>query len=134
MLQDLVAKFIDRDVMPLEKAVLAREMSGQKSALTADEEAPLLAKCRELGLWGLDVPEEFGGANLPTVALIGVYEEQGCTCVPFTLPARQPKPAYADGRSRTRSSAVDTWNHTHEETPTPPTQSPSLAPAATPPA
>ena len=39
MLQDLVAKFIDRDVMPLEKAVLAREMSGQKSALTAEEEA-----------------------------------------------------------------------------------------------
>ena len=67
MLQDLVAKFIDRDVMPLEKAVLAREMSGQKSALTADEEATLLGKCRELGLWGLDVPEEFGGANLPTV-------------------------------------------------------------------
>ena len=36
MLQDLVAKFIDRDVMPLEKAVLAREMSGQKSALSAE--------------------------------------------------------------------------------------------------
>jgi len=31
MLQDLVAKFIDRDVMPLEKAELARETSGQKS-------------------------------------------------------------------------------------------------------
>ena len=83
MLQDLVAKFIDREVMPLEKAVLAREMSGQKSALTQDEEATLLGKCRELGLWGLDVPEEFGGANLPTIALIGVYEEQGRTCVPF---------------------------------------------------
>ena len=90
MLQDLVAKFIDRDVMPLEKAVLAREMSGQKSALTAEEEATLLAKCRELGLWGLDVPEEFGGANLPTVALIGVYEEQGRTCVPFTFPPDSP--------------------------------------------
>jgi len=57
MLQDLVAKFVDRELMPLEKAVLAREMSGQKSALAADEEASLLAKCRELGLWGLDVPE-----------------------------------------------------------------------------
>jgi hypothetical protein len=34
MLQDLVAKFIDRDVIPLEKAVLAREMSGQKSSLS----------------------------------------------------------------------------------------------------
>ena len=90
MLQDLVAKFIDRDVMPLEKAVLAREMSGQKSALSAEEEATLLGKCRELGLWGLDVPEEFGGANLPTVALIGVYEEQGRTCVPFTFPPDSP--------------------------------------------
>ena len=65
MLQDLVAKFVDRDLMPLEKAVLAREMSGQKSALSEEEEQTLLAKCRELGLWGLDVPEEFGGANLP---------------------------------------------------------------------
>src|SRR6476619_5457472 len=90
MLQDLVAKFIDRDVMTLEKAVLAREMSGQKSALTAEEEETLLGKCRELGLWGLDVPEEFGGANLPTIALIGVYEEQGRTCVPFTFPPDSP--------------------------------------------
>jgi acyl-CoA dehydrogenase len=90
MLQELVAKFIDRDVMPLEKAVLAREMSGQKSSLTAKEEENLLGKCRELGLWGLDVPEEFGGANLPTVALIGVYEEQGRTCVPFTFPPDSP--------------------------------------------
>ena len=90
MLQDLVAKFIDRDVIPLEKAVLAREMSGQKSSLSAEEEATLLGKCRELGLWGLDVPEEFGGANLPTVALIGVYEEQGRTCVPFTFPPDSP--------------------------------------------
>jgi acyl-CoA dehydrogenase len=37
MLQELVAKFVDRDLMPLEKAVLAREMAGQKSSLTHDE-------------------------------------------------------------------------------------------------
>jgi acyl-CoA dehydrogenase len=90
MLQDLVAKFVDRELIPLEKAVLAREMSGQKSALTAEEETALLDKCRELGLWGLDVPEEFGGANLPTTTLIGVYEEQGRTCVPFTFPPDSP--------------------------------------------
>ena len=52
MLQDLVAKFVDRDLIPLEKAVLAREMSGQKSALSEDEEQALLEKCRELGLVG----------------------------------------------------------------------------------
>jgi acyl-CoA dehydrogenase len=90
MLQELVAKFVDRELIPLEKAVLAREMSGQKSALTAEEESHLLDKCRELGLWGLDVPEEFGGANLPTTTLIGIYEEQGRTCVPFTFPPDSP--------------------------------------------
>ncbi len=90
MLQELVAKFVDRELIPLEKAVLARETAGQKSALSDTEEQALLTKCRELGLWGLDVPEEFGGANLPTVALIGVYEEQGRTCVPFTFPPDSP--------------------------------------------
>jgi hypothetical protein len=49
MLQDLVAKFIDRDVMPLEKAVLAREMSGQKSALNAEEEERCSASAASLG-------------------------------------------------------------------------------------
>ncbi len=56
MLKDLVAKFIDRDVIPLEKGVLAREAAGQKSGPSPDEEDLILAKCKELGLWGLDVP------------------------------------------------------------------------------
>jgi acyl-CoA dehydrogenase len=90
MLQDLVAKFIDRDVIPLEKAVLAREMAGQTSGLSREEEARLLAKCKELGLWGLDVPEEYGGANLPYSALVGVHEELGRTCVSFTFPPDSP--------------------------------------------
>ena len=90
MLQDLVAKFVDRDLIPLEKNVLAREMSGQKAALSDAEEDKLLATCKELGLWGLDVPEEFGGASLPAVALMGVYEEQARTCVPFTFPPDSP--------------------------------------------
>ncbi len=90
MLKDLVAKFVERDLMPLEKAVLAREMAGQKSGLTEEEEAKVLATCKELGLWGLDVPEEYGGSNLPYVALVGVYEEQARTCVPFTFPPDSP--------------------------------------------
>jgi acyl-CoA dehydrogenase len=90
MLQELVAKFVDRELIPLEKAILAREMSGQKSALSQEEEQRLLAICKELGLWGLDVPEEFGGASLPAMALMGVYEEQGRTCVPFTFPPDSP--------------------------------------------
>jgi len=90
MLQDLVAKFVDNELMPLEAAVLKRESQGSPTYLTEAEEAPLLAQCKELGLWGLDVPEELGGANLPMAALIGVYEEQGRTPVPFIFPPDSP--------------------------------------------
>jgi acyl-CoA dehydrogenase len=90
MVTDLVAKFVDRDLMPLERAVLAREARGERYGLTEEEEAPLLAKCRELGLWALDVPAELGGADLPTVALMAVNEELGRTIVPFTFPPDSP--------------------------------------------
>lgn len=90
MLADLVAKFVDRDLMPLEPAVLAREARGEKYGLTPDEEAPLLARCRELGLWALDVPEALGGADLPTTALMPINEELGRTVVPFTFPPDSP--------------------------------------------
>ena len=39
MLQALAAKFVDHELMPLEPAVLAREMSGQPIAFTEQEEA-----------------------------------------------------------------------------------------------
>ena len=58
-LQDLVARFVDRELMPLEPRIIERE-----SAASTDPHpgraTPLLAKCRELGLWALDVPEELG--------------------------------------------------------------------------
>src|SRR3954447_9684895 len=90
MLQDLVAKFVERELMPLEHRILERERSGQRPELTPEEEAPLLAKCRDLGLWALDVPEEFGGMNLPAVALMAVNEELWRTIVPFTFPPDSP--------------------------------------------
>ncbi len=90
MLQELVAKFVDHELIPLERAVLARETKGLPINLTKEEETPLLEKCRELGLWALDAPEEFGGANLPAVALMAVNEELGRTVTPFTFPPDSP--------------------------------------------
>jgi alkylation response protein AidB-like acyl-CoA dehydrogenase len=90
MLRELVAKFVDNELMPLEAAVLAREIRGERAHLTDAEEAPLLKKCKELGLWGLDAPEEFDGVNLPTVAMMPVQEEIGRTIVPFTFPPDSP--------------------------------------------
>ncbi|MBX6373296.1 MAG: acyl-CoA dehydrogenase [Acetobacteraceae bacterium] len=90
MVRDLVVRFVERDLMPLEPAVLAREAKGERYALTPEEEAPLLAKCKELGLWGLDVPEEFGGADLPLPALMAIEEEMGRTITPFIFPPDSP--------------------------------------------
>ena len=90
MLRCLVARFVDEELMPLERQVLAREAGGGVVGLTAEEEAPLLDKCRELGLWGLDVPSAYGGANLSNLDLMVVNEELGRTCVPFTFPPDSP--------------------------------------------
>lgn len=90
MLQDTVDRFVEQELMPLEPAVLAREAQGEPCALTEEELEPLNAKCRELGLWGLDAPEETGGANLPALALVGVNEALGRTVVPFTFPPDSP--------------------------------------------
>ena len=90
MLQDLVARFVDEQLMPLEPKIIERDIKGEHPKLTDEEEAPLLAKCKETGLWALDVPEEHGGANLPAVALMSVNEELWRTIVPFTLPPDSP--------------------------------------------
>jgi acyl-CoA dehydrogenase len=90
MIVELVAKFVDQELMPLEAGVLSREIAGEHCALTKDEEASLRAKCKELGLWALDAPEAMGGANLPAVTLMALNEELGRTVVPFTFPPDSP--------------------------------------------
>ena len=90
MLRDLVARFVEDELMPLEANVIAREIKGEETRLTQEELEPLLGKCRELGLWGLDAPEEVGGVDLPAVALVGVNEEIGRTITPFTFPPDSP--------------------------------------------
>ncbi len=90
MLKDLVAKFVRDQLIPLEPAVLARDAAGESVALTAEERAPIDAVSKELGLWGLDAPEDVGGADLPMVAMVGVYEEMGKTITPYVLPPDSP--------------------------------------------
>jgi acyl-CoA dehydrogenase len=90
MLQDLVARFVREELLPLEPAVLAREAAGEGLGLTPDEERRLDARSRELGLWGLDAPEEMGGSDLPLTAMVAVNEEMGRTITPYDLPPDSP--------------------------------------------
>src|SRR5690606_19457027 len=90
MLQDLVRRFVQTELVPLEAGVLAREASGQNPHPSDEERKRLDAVSREMGLWGLDAPEDVGGADLPAVAMVGVNEELGKTVTPYTLPPDSP--------------------------------------------
>ena len=90
MLKDMVARFVREELMPLEAAVMERNAAGGGAYLTPEEQAPLDKKTAELGLWGLDAPEEVGGSDLPFVALLGVNIEMGRTITPYTLPPDSP--------------------------------------------
>jgi len=90
MIINLVEKFVDSELMPLERAVMEREAAGGPVSLTIEEEAPLLVKCRELGLWGLDAPEALGGVNLPTTVMLAVQERLRRTVTPFIFPPDSP--------------------------------------------
>ncbi len=90
MLEELVAKFVRDELLPLESRVLEREASGAGAHLTPAEKAPIDERARKLGLWGLDAPEEVGGMDLPTEAMIGVNIHMGRTITPYTLPPDSP--------------------------------------------
>ena len=89
-LQDLVSRFVADELLSLEAAVLGREAGGQGSHLSREEQDRLDARAGELGLYGLDAPEEVGGMALPEVAMVGVSEEMGKTITPYVLPPDSP--------------------------------------------
>lgn len=90
MIKDTVQRFVREELMPLEPGVLAREAKEGICKLTTKEKEVLLEKCKNLGLWGLDVPKEYDGMNLSSVAMVGINEAIGTTPVPFTFPPDSP--------------------------------------------
>jgi acyl-CoA dehydrogenase len=90
MLKDLVSRFVRDELTPLEPAVLQREAEGKGLGVGPAEHKRLDDVSKELGLWGLDAPEDIGGMDLPAVAMVGVNEEMGRTITPYTLPPDSP--------------------------------------------
>ena len=90
MLAELAGRFVADELMPLEGAVLAREAAGQGLGLAEAERLRIDVVSKKLGLWGLDAPEDVGGADLPAVAMVAVNEHLGRTVTPYTLPPDSP--------------------------------------------
>src|SRR3954471_17846890 len=91
MIRETVAKFVDRELIPLEPHYLkSKAAGGLRSGLTEEQTSRLRQVSKELGLWGLDAPADLGGHDLPAVTMAAVHEELGRTCVPFVLPPDSP--------------------------------------------
>lgn len=91
MIRETVAKFVDRELIPLEPHYLKSRLPGSDHPeLTSEQRKRLRDVSKELGLWGLDAPEDLGGHDLPTRTMAAVHEELGRSCVPFVLPPDSP--------------------------------------------
>ena len=93
MLRDTVARFVREELLPLEREVIKREAErGLTDAplIDPDVEKELGRKAKAIGLYGIDVPEEYGGQNLGMLAKAVVIEELKTSIVPFVLPPDSP--------------------------------------------
>jgi acyl-CoA dehydrogenase len=79
LLQETVRRFVDRELIPLEGTA----MDGPD--LKPEIERHLTTRCKEIGLWQVDVPEEFGGQGLGLLTRTIIWTELGRT---VALPPR----------------------------------------------
>jgi alkylation response protein AidB-like acyl-CoA dehydrogenase len=66
MIRDLARRFVAEEVLPRQESIEHQEW---------DTTVGLLRRCGELGLLGLEVPEEYGGENLDKISAMVVTEE-----------------------------------------------------------
>lgn len=83
-IRDTVRSFIEKEIMPLEPEVLRNEREG-RPGLDPEVVRDLRAKARKSGFWGINTPEEYGGAALGPIMSAIIAMEMGRTFVPFSF-------------------------------------------------
>src|SRR5258707_15510643 len=84
MIQQTVRRFVDRELMPLENEVMQNE-GKYSTGIEPSIYHSLQMKARELGFWGINTPEEYGGDNLGAVMIGLIAVELGRTPEPFSF-------------------------------------------------
>ena len=81
LLKKTVHDFVDRELIPIEMTAMDGAVMRPKLR------APLEDKAKKLGLWHLDVPQEYGGQGLNLLGMVVVWEEIART---IAMPPRGP--------------------------------------------
>lgn len=84
MVQKTVRDFVNKELKPLEQEVLKNEREG-RPGITREKIKELQNKAKEIGFWGINTPEEYGGANLGPMMAALIAMEMGRTFVPFNF-------------------------------------------------
>jgi acyl-CoA dehydrogenase len=79
MLRDMLRRFVEEEARPLEMKYFSA------GGLEDKERARLRTVIEQMGLWGITVPEKFGGGGLDMVTACMLEEELGKTFLPIEL-------------------------------------------------
>ncbi len=84
MVKETVRAFVKKELIPLEAEVLRNERENRPGMERA-QLRQLQLRAKELGFWGINTPEEYGGASLGPVMTAIISMELARTFVPFTF-------------------------------------------------
>jgi len=93
MIRDTVARFVREELIPHEALIIRREAERgfeDTPLIPPDLDMQLQQRAKHVGLWGIDVPEEFGGQDLGMLTKCLVVEQLKHSIVPFVLPPESP--------------------------------------------
>lgn len=106
-IRDTIRSFVEREVMPLEPEVLRNERNGGPG-LDPEVLRDLRLKAKKMGFWGINTPEEYGGAALGPVMSAIIAMEMGRTFVPFSFGGSADNILYSGTEEQKRRYLIPT--------------------------
>lgn len=109
MVQKTIRKFVENELIPLENEVLRNEMAG-KPSLPEETLKELQEKAKKAGFWGINTPEEYGGAELGQLMMAIVLMEVSKTFVPFSFGGSADNILYYGNEEQKKKYLIPTIN------------------------
>ncbi len=109
MVKETIRRFVEKELMPLENDVLRNEREGRPS-LPNEKLEELQKKAKDMGFWGINTPEEYGGANLGQMMMAIVLMEVSRTFVPFSFGGSADNILYYGNEEQKKNYLIPTIN------------------------
>lgn len=109
MVQQTIRRFVEKELMPLENEVLKNEREG-RPGISKEKLKELQKKAKDFGFWGINTPEEYGGADLGQMMLAIVLMEVSKTFVPFSFGGSADNILYYGNEEQKKKYLIPTIN------------------------